>query len=71
MGNAMTELTTEVVRDVLDANVGTVVALERQARWRPAWFATVERDGNQREICVRGERVDALMPFTLRHEMNF
>jgi aminoglycoside phosphotransferase (APT) family kinase protein len=67
----MTEFTTEVVKDVLDANLGRVLHIEQQARWRPAWFATVERDGEQREVCVRGERVDALMPFTLRHEMTF
>jgi aminoglycoside phosphotransferase (APT) family kinase protein len=66
----MTELTTELVSDVLDANVGKVVRLERQARWRPAWFATLERDGRQTEVCVRGARVDALMPFSLQHEMT-
>jgi hypothetical protein len=44
----MTEFTTEVVKDVLDANLGRVLHIEQQARWRPAWFATVERDGEQR-----------------------
>jgi aminoglycoside phosphotransferase (APT) family kinase protein len=67
----MTEFTTDVVRGILDENLGRVLHIEQQARWRPAWFATVERDGEQREVCVRGERVDALMPFTLRHEMTF
>ncbi len=67
----MTEFTTDAVRDVLDANLGRVLHIEQQARWRPAWFATVERDDEQREVCVRGERVDALMPFTLAHEMTF
>jgi hypothetical protein len=66
----MTELTTEHVHDVLEANLGKVVRLERQARWRPAWFATLERDGIPTEVCVRGARVDALMPFSLRHEMT-
>jgi aminoglycoside phosphotransferase (APT) family kinase protein len=66
----VTELTTELVRDVLEANLGKVVRLERQARWRPAWFATLERDGGQSEVCVRGARVDALMPFSLHHEMT-
>lgn len=67
----MTRLTTEVVKDALESELGRVVRLERQTRWRPVWFATVERDGTQRRVCVRGERVDALMPFTLRHEMEF
>ena len=66
----MTELTTELVRETLEANLGKVVQLERQARWRPAWFATLERDGGQSEVCVRGARVDALMPFSLNHEMK-
>jgi aminoglycoside phosphotransferase (APT) family kinase protein len=66
----VTEPTTELVRDVLEANLGKVVRLERQARWRPAWFATLERDGGQTEVCVRGARVDALMPFSLHHEMT-
>jgi aminoglycoside phosphotransferase (APT) family kinase protein len=66
----VTELTTELVRDVLEADLGRVVRLERQARWRPAWFATIERDGGQSEVYVRGARVDALMPFSLHHEMT-
>jgi aminoglycoside phosphotransferase (APT) family kinase protein len=66
----VTELTTELVHDVLEAKLGKVVRLERQARWRPAWFATLERDGGQYEVCVRGARVDALMPFSLHHEMT-
>ena len=65
----MTELTSELVHDALEANLGKVVRLERQARWRPAWFATLERDGGQTEVCVRGARVDALMPFSLHHEL--
>jgi aminoglycoside phosphotransferase (APT) family kinase protein len=55
---------------VLETKLGKVVRLERQARWRPAWFATLERDGGQSEVCVRGARVDALMPFSLHHEMT-
>jgi len=49
----MTEFTAEVVKDVLDANLGRVLHIEQQARWRPAWFATVERDGEQRvPVCM-------------------
>ena len=35
---------------------GTVVAFDRQARWRPAWFADVSRDGRLRRYYVRGSR---------------
>ena len=48
---------------------GRVVALERQLRWRPVWFATVERDSGSLELCARGERIDTPGLFPLRHEM--
>ncbi|WP_239645648.1 phosphotransferase family protein [Mycobacterium sp. UM_CSW] len=32
-------------------------AFERQPRWRPAWFADVERDGTVMPLYVRGDRV--------------
>ena len=55
----------------LEANVGSkVVAIEMQPRWRPVWFASVERDGEVLEICVRGDRQDARIGFTLEHEMT-
>lgn len=50
---------------------GTVVELERQPRWRPVWFATVERDGERHELVVRGDRTDMPLIFPLRHEMAF
>lgn len=50
---------------------GPVTAISRQARWRPVWFATVERDGDPLEVCVRGERTDMPLIFPLRHEMRF
>jgi aminoglycoside phosphotransferase (APT) family kinase protein len=57
---------------------GRVVAIERQLRWRPVWFATVEHPVERPvgssatttiELCVRGERVDTPGLFPLRHEM--
>jgi aminoglycoside phosphotransferase (APT) family kinase protein len=37
---------------------GTIIGAERQARWRPAWFLTVElaNGTGQRELYFRGER---------------
>ncbi len=35
---------------------GRVISLTRQERWRPAWFAEVERDGRIDGIYVRGAR---------------
>jgi aminoglycoside phosphotransferase (APT) family kinase protein len=45
------------VRDWLERELGgTVVAFDRQARWRPAWFADVSRDGAVESFYVRGSR---------------
>jgi aminoglycoside phosphotransferase (APT) family kinase protein len=45
------------VRDWLERQLGgTVVAFERQQRWRPAWFASVSRDGAVESFYVRGSR---------------
>ena len=50
---------------------GRVQAVRRQPRWRPVWFVDLELDGEVRELCVRGERVDAEIGFSLDHEMRF
>ena len=50
---------------------GTVVDLARQTRWRPVWFATVDRDGTRHEFVVRGDRTDMPLIFPLEHEMTF
>jgi aminoglycoside phosphotransferase (APT) family kinase protein len=63
--------TEEFVRGWLTDNVGRVVSVTRQVRWRPIWFADVERDGQTLELCVRGERTDSALAFPLRHEMSF
>lgn len=47
----------DTVRKWLEAELGEVVAMERQPRWRPAWFATVEQaDGTELSLYVRGAR---------------
>ncbi len=50
---------------------GTVVDLARQTRWRPVWFATVDRGGARHELVVRGDRTDMPLIFPLEHEMTF
>ena len=62
---------TEQVRKWLAANVGGhVVSIAMQPRWRPVWFASVERDGEILDICMRGDRQDARIGFSLEHEME-
>ncbi len=62
---------TEKVRAWLEENLGgPVTRIARQARWRPVWFADLERDGTQLELCVRGDRTDMPLIFPLDHEMR-
>ncbi|MDI2127574.1 phosphotransferase family protein [Yinghuangia seranimata] len=58
-----------LIRTWLEQNLGPVERLERQARWRPVWFADVVRDGRTLELCVRGDRTDYPGVFPLEHEM--
>jgi aminoglycoside phosphotransferase (APT) family kinase protein len=56
----------------LEQNVGgTVTSIVPQPRWRPVWFAEVERDGEMLDLCVRGERADTVLCWPLNHEMRF
>ncbi|MGE0796427.1 MAG: phosphotransferase family protein [Acidimicrobiia bacterium] len=42
---------------------GRVTKLRRLARWRPAWFADVDRDGELLKLHLRGERRSDVLPF--------
>ena len=46
--------------------------IARQARWRPVWFADLEREDERLELCVRGDRTDMRLIFPLDQvpEMN-
>jgi hypothetical protein len=66
-----TDAETEKVRAWLQAHLGgEVVDLRRQPRWRPVWFADVERRRERLELCVRGDRTDMPLIFPLDHEMR-
>jgi len=63
---------TQRVVNWLEAELsGRVVEIERQPRWRPVWFAQLERGDEKLSLCVRGDRTDAQIGFTLDHEMRF
>jgi aminoglycoside phosphotransferase (APT) family kinase protein len=63
---------TDRVAAWLETNVGgTVTHIARQPRWRPVWFADVERGDERLELCVRGDRTDMPLIFPLDHEMRF
>lgn len=50
---------------------GKIVAMERQIRWRPAWFLDVEKDGEILPIHLRGDRQSDILPFPeLRREAD-
>jgi aminoglycoside phosphotransferase (APT) family kinase protein len=52
------------------ANLGAkTITIERQARWRPCWFVTAERDGRPLRLYVRARREqEDLTFFPLSHE---
>jgi aminoglycoside phosphotransferase (APT) family kinase protein len=58
------------VRAWLEVNLGPVAHIARQGRWRPVWFADVERGSERLALCVRGDRVDMPLVFPLAHEMR-
>lgn len=58
------------VREWLEANVGRVVRIVPQPRWRPVWFADVEQGDTLLELVVRGDRTDMPLIFPLDHEMR-
>jgi aminoglycoside phosphotransferase (APT) family kinase protein len=50
---------------------GKVRRIERQARWRPVWWVSLEQNHEMLELCVRGDRIDSPSAFPLEHEMVF
>lgn len=65
--NANAAITTWIERNL----GGAVRRIERQARWRPVWWVSLEQDHEMRELCVRGDRIDSPSAFPLEHEMAF
>jgi aminoglycoside phosphotransferase (APT) family kinase protein len=55
----------------LEAELGSVVDIHRQPRWRPMWFAKIDRANEQISVCVRGDRADTELTWPLDHEMRF
>lgn len=61
----------EQVKACLEREMGMRVdSVQRQARWRPAWFVEGERGGEQVALMVRGERVDTCVQ-PLKAEVRF
>ncbi len=57
--------------DWLEKNLGgKVTGIERQGRWRPAWFVDMEDTNGPKRSYVRGERTSKSVMFPLRYEYN-
>jgi aminoglycoside phosphotransferase (APT) family kinase protein len=55
--------------DWLEQNIGgKVTGMERQGRWRPAWFVDMEDEDGPKRIYVRGERTSKSVMFPLKYE---
>src|SRR5438046_865523 len=60
-----------ILRAWIEHNLGEVVRLERQGRWRPAWFVDVRKNGQTLPLYVRGARSDATaQPQPLKFESD-
>jgi aminoglycoside phosphotransferase (APT) family kinase protein len=58
-------------RRIEELTTGRVIAMQRQVRWRPAWFADVQRGDAILHIHVRGDRKSDILPFPeLRREAD-
>ena len=61
----------EQAGEILTGQVGgRIVSIERQSRWRPTWFAEVDRDGAVECFVLRGDRPDS-EAYPLHHEYTF
>lgn len=66
------EETNAAIMTWIEGNLGGKVRhLERQARWRPVWWVSLEQEDGIQELCVRGDRIDSPSAFSLEHEMIF
>ncbi len=54
----------------IEANLGaTVERIEKQGRWRPAWFVDARtREGADLPLYIRGQRTESFLPHGLRRE---
>ena len=59
----LTEEETQLVAAIEELVDGKLISLEKQIRWRPAWYAKVEKHGGTVEIYVRGDRQSDILPF--------
>lgn len=57
-----------VLKEWIEASVGSVQRLERQGRWRPGWYVDVDGDAGTRSLYVRGSRGGYWPPQPLSYE---
>ena len=56
------------VVDWIERAIGPVRRIWRQGRWRPAWYADAEKDGEVVELFVRGDRMAHFPAMPIRYE---
>jgi hypothetical protein len=52
----------------IEAELGPVRHIERQGRWRPAWYVEAEVQGQPQQLYVRGAREGGWPPAPLAYE---
>lgn len=57
------------IRRWFETNLGAqVTRIERQGRWRPAWYVDADKGGEALQCYVRGERTESFLPYGLQRE---
>jgi aminoglycoside phosphotransferase (APT) family kinase protein len=68
---ALLDAAPQIIADWVSAELGAkVVRVERQGRWRPAWYVDAEKDGRPLPLYVRGERTENFLPYGLAREFR-
>ncbi|MET0987423.1 MAG: phosphotransferase [Steroidobacteraceae bacterium] len=56
-----TEAPEAILASWLEQHLGRVIRIERQGRWRPAWYADVQQPQRTLSLYVRGARADEMV----------
>jgi aminoglycoside phosphotransferase (APT) family kinase protein len=61
----------EIIKDWIETNLGgQVTRIDRQGRWRPAWYVDLTKGAAVRKLYVRGERAESFLPYSVHREFH-
>lgn len=61
----------EIIKDWIETNLdGQITRIDRQGRWRPAWYVDLNKGATVRKLYVRGERAESFLPYSVHREFQ-